>query len=101
MKLRFRHLRYVLAFAIALVGASAGTASICVGGDDWPTRAVKIIVPFSAGSANDVSARLYADGLARRWWGHPGTARTGAAAKRLTCKGPGQTTPFWSCLCYV
>ena len=67
MKLRFRHLRYALAFAIALVGASAGTTSICVGGDDWPARAVKIIVPFSAGSANDVSARLYADGLARRW----------------------------------
>ncbi len=28
---------------------------------------MKIIVPFAAGSANDVSARLYADGLARRW----------------------------------
>jgi tripartite-type tricarboxylate transporter receptor subunit TctC len=41
--------------------------SMCLGGDDWPARAVKIIVPFSAGSANDVSARLYADGLARRW----------------------------------
>ena len=67
MKLRFRHLRYVLAFTMALAGASAGTASICLGGDDWPARAVKIIVPFAAGSANDVSARLYADGLARRW----------------------------------
>ena len=36
-------------------------------GNDWPARAVKVIVPFAAGSANDVSARLYADGLARRW----------------------------------
>ena len=67
MDLRFRHLRHVLAFTMVLAGASAGTTSICLGGDDWPARAVKIIVPFAAGSANDVSARLYADGLARRW----------------------------------
>ena len=67
MKLRSRHLRYVFAFTIALAGASAGTPSMCLGGDDWPARAVKVIVPFAAGSANDVSARLYADGLARRW----------------------------------
>jgi tripartite-type tricarboxylate transporter receptor subunit TctC len=67
MGLRFRHLRYVLAFVLALAGASAGTPSTCLGGDDWPARTVKVIVPFAAGSANDVSARLYADGLARRW----------------------------------
>jgi tripartite-type tricarboxylate transporter receptor subunit TctC len=67
MKLRSRHLRYVFAFTMALAAASAGTPSICLGGDDWPTRTVKIIVPFAAGSANDVSARLYADGLAKRW----------------------------------
>jgi tripartite-type tricarboxylate transporter receptor subunit TctC len=67
MDLRFRHLRHALAFTMALAGASAGTVSICLGGDDWPARAVKIIVPFPAGSANDVSARLYGDGLARRW----------------------------------
>src|SRR5438309_2470376 len=63
MELRSWLLRYVIAFTMAL----AGTTSTCLGGDDWPTRAVKIIVPFAAGSANDVSARLYADGLARRW----------------------------------
>ena len=67
MDLRSRHLRHVLAFTMVLAGAWAGTMSMCLGGDDWPARAVKIIVPFSAGSANDVSARLYADGLARRW----------------------------------
>ncbi len=65
MKLRVRHLRYIVAFTIALAG-SAVTTTVCLG-DDWPARAVKIIVPFAAGSANDVSARLYADGLARRW----------------------------------
>jgi tripartite-type tricarboxylate transporter receptor subunit TctC len=34
---------------------------------DWPSRDVKIIVPFPAGSADDVAARLYAQGLSRRW----------------------------------
>ena len=63
----FRHLRNVIAFAMALAGISANTMSTCLGGDDWPTRTVKVIVPFAAGSANDVSARLYTDGLAKRW----------------------------------
>jgi len=63
MELRSWLLRYVIALTMAL----AGTTSACLGGDDWPTRAVKIIVPFAAGSANDVSARVYADGLAKRW----------------------------------
>lgn len=34
---------------------------------DWPSRTVKIVVPFPAGSANDVAARMYAEGLSRRW----------------------------------
>jgi tripartite-type tricarboxylate transporter receptor subunit TctC len=34
---------------------------------DWPSRDVTIIVPFPAGSADDVAARLYAHGLSRRW----------------------------------
>jgi tripartite-type tricarboxylate transporter receptor subunit TctC len=34
---------------------------------DWPSRDVKIIVPFPAGSADDVAARLYAEGLSGRW----------------------------------
>ena len=67
MDRRFRHLRRVLAFTMVLAGASAGTPSMGLEGDDWPARTVKVIVPFAAGSANDVSARLYADGLARRW----------------------------------
>ena len=70
MGLRSRHLRYDFAFTIAVAVALAGSPSVCLGGNDWPTRTVKMIVPFAAGSANDVSARLYADGLARRW-GNP------------------------------
>src|SRR5260221_13344129 len=33
----------------------------------WPTRHVRIIVPFAAGGAQDAAARLYADGLSRCW----------------------------------
>jgi tripartite-type tricarboxylate transporter receptor subunit TctC len=67
MELRFRHFRCVISLTIALAGVSAGLTSTCLGNDAWPSRAVKIIVPFAAGSANDVSARFYADGLTTRW----------------------------------
>ena len=59
-------LNFVLMIVIALTGALPGSVANCRA-DDWPARTVKIIVPFSAGSANDTSARVYADGLARRW----------------------------------
>lgn len=62
-----RNLRNVIAFTMLLAGATVATVSTCRGDDAWPVRTVKIIVPFAAGSANDVSARFYADGLARRW----------------------------------
>ena len=32
----------------------------------WPTRAVRIISPYGAGGANDISARLLAEGLSHR-----------------------------------
>jgi tripartite-type tricarboxylate transporter receptor subunit TctC len=67
MAVRFRCLQAGIALTIALAAASVVTPSICQGADDWPSRTVKVIVPFAAGSANDVSARLYADGLAKRW----------------------------------
>ena len=33
----------------------------------WPERAVKLIVNFSPGSANDAAARIFADGLSKKW----------------------------------
>ncbi len=36
----------------------------------WPQRAVKFVLPFGAGSATDVAARLMTDKLQARW-GHP------------------------------
>jgi tripartite-type tricarboxylate transporter receptor subunit TctC len=34
---------------------------------EWPRQTVRLIVPFVAGAANDVAARIVADGLSRRW----------------------------------
>jgi tripartite-type tricarboxylate transporter receptor subunit TctC len=47
---------------------------------DYPTRAVKIIVPFPAGGTADVMPRIFADWLTRHW-GQPVVIenRTGAA----------------------
>jgi tripartite-type tricarboxylate transporter receptor subunit TctC len=42
--------------ALALPSAGAGAA-------DWPTRPVRVIVPFAAGGAADALGRLYADAL--------------------------------------
>lgn len=51
------------------------TACICFvpavhaqsGSPPWPQRAVHLIVPFGAGSATDVTARLFAERLSTRW----------------------------------
>jgi len=58
--------RKVLSFIACMTTATAVSAT----GEAekaWPTRHVRIIVPFSAGAATDVAARLYADGLSKRW----------------------------------
>jgi tripartite-type tricarboxylate transporter receptor subunit TctC len=52
----------------ALVGVLVVTAP--AHGQDWPTRTVKVIVPFGAGSTPDAVARLVADKLQQKL-GHP------------------------------
>src|SRR2546426_7155553 len=69
--------RGLLAIA-ALIAALAAASS--AGAQDYPTRAVKIIVPFPAGGTADVMPRIVADWLSRRW-GQPVIIenKTGAA----------------------
>jgi len=53
--------RLLLLIAIGCVQCGAAMAQTA----DWPTRPVRLIVPFGAGGAADVTARLFADHLGR------------------------------------
>ena len=55
-----------LVIATAVLAAAGGCTSR-PGPDEWPTRPVRLIVPFGAGNSNDVVARLYAPLLSARW----------------------------------
>jgi tripartite-type tricarboxylate transporter receptor subunit TctC len=52
-----RH-RWLVGIAIALAGISTASAQ------SWPSKPVRIVVPVTAGSATDVTARVIADHLA-------------------------------------
>jgi tripartite-type tricarboxylate transporter receptor subunit TctC len=68
--------RWLLGFALA----SSVLLAPPVAAQDYPTRAVKIIVPFPAGGTADVMPRVIGDWLSRKW-GQPIVIenRTGAA----------------------
>jgi len=58
-----RHVcRATLASVVLALGALASTTSA----EDYPSRAVRVIVPFSPGGAVDGPMRLLADGLSKR-----------------------------------
>src|SRR5215472_16027919 len=69
----------------SLIGAALAFAAILATPDaraqDYPSRAVKIIVPFPAGGTADVMPRIFSDWLSKKW-GHPVVIenRTGAEA---------------------
>ena len=74
---RFRA-RCLVGAAIAL--AAMFTALPSASAQDYPSRPVKIIVPFPAGGTADVMPRIFAEWLSRKW-GQPVIVenRTGAA----------------------
>ena len=49
----------------ALVFAAMLLSPISAGAQEWPTKTVRIIVPFAAGGAADTAARLYSEALAQ------------------------------------
>src|SRR5215813_5870938 len=52
----------VIGALLLLLGASTALPA-----QDWPTRTVRIVVPFGPGSTPDVVARLVADGLQQKY----------------------------------
>ncbi|MGB9391201.1 MAG: tripartite tricarboxylate transporter substrate binding protein [Xanthobacteraceae bacterium] len=55
-------------FAIAIVlAAAAGVLRIAQAQQTYPTHTVRLILPFGAASATDITARLLADRLSTRW----------------------------------
>jgi tripartite-type tricarboxylate transporter receptor subunit TctC len=66
--------------AVALTLAAMLTALPAAQAQGYPSRAVKIIVPFPAGGTADVMPRIFSDWLAKKW-GEPVVIenRTGAA----------------------
>src|SRR5438105_15346461 len=72
--------RYVARPLIAALGLAVLVAlSPAAQAQDYPSRPVKIIVPFPAGGTADVMPRIFADWLSRKW-GQPVVVenRTGA-----------------------
>ena len=63
---RFGFARRMLA-AITLSACIAVLAPTAVARAEWPERAVKLIVTFPPGSANDAAARIFADALGKKW----------------------------------
>ena len=57
------------ALPIALVMIVFASGALAQGAADFPTRPVKIVVPFAAGGPTDVVARILADLLTARWGG--------------------------------
>src|SRR5881398_35920 len=61
-------------------------------GQSWPTKPVKLIVPFTAGSATDILARAFGQKLSEMWGqpviieNHPGAGGTIGAG--IVAKAP-------------
>ena len=62
MKLPRRQFLHLAAGAAALPAASRLARA-----QSYPTRPVRFILPFGAGSASDTTARLFAERLSARW----------------------------------
>jgi len=59
-----RGLRYAIAAAVLMFAALISNSA---GAQNYPVKPVRYIVPFPAGTSNDIVGRLLADQLTRKW----------------------------------
>jgi len=60
-------MRFAIRWIAAILGVIAALGALAQPGQGWPSKPVKIVVPFPAGGATDVVARLLAQKLAEAW----------------------------------
>jgi hypothetical protein len=58
--------KYLFLKGIYLIVWSGSWAGVCHAQPNYPTRTVRIVVPYPPGGGNDIIARAYADELTRR-----------------------------------
>lgn len=63
--MRMKFTSFLLGAAIVAAGFATPALSDAV--DDWPNRAVTIVVPYAPGASNDLFARALADQLSRKY----------------------------------
>ncbi len=56
-----------LALAAGVYGLATTVPAQAQGTQNWPQRNVRFILPFGAGSATDIAARLFGEKLANKW----------------------------------
>jgi tripartite-type tricarboxylate transporter receptor subunit TctC len=56
--------------ARSIVAVAAALWAVAAGAQGWPTKPVRIVVPFTAGSATDILARTFGQKL-QEYWGQP------------------------------
>jgi tripartite-type tricarboxylate transporter receptor subunit TctC len=61
-----RFFRPSLAIVLCIF-ATLAAASLPASAQGWPTRAVRFIVPLGPGSGVDITARMFADRLSKKW----------------------------------
>src|SRR5262249_61719657 len=78
--------------ALAALSVLLPTERICAQ-DAYPTRLVRIVVPYPAGGGTDTLARLLADQLSRKW-GQPAIVENiGGAAGNIGSAEDGRAIP--------
>ncbi len=64
--MKVRLLRTLKAFILCVTAASAGIAPLAQAAENFPNKAIRIIVPYGAGGGSDYLARKLSDKLAQR-----------------------------------